>query len=310
VGGYFLGRHQGWWGSSAKTLTVPTDLPGKAATAAQSELAGLGFTNVTTSRTHSATVPAESVISSNPTGGTKIKSDDPLVLSVSTGPTSVQVPSVAGLDQATAVQHLAAAGFKTAPMVAYSATVPQGTVISTDPAGGTQAPQGSLVKVMVSNGVQPVQVPSVVGQSPAQAGAALQAAGLRVGPTQQQSSSSVGVGLVTGTNPAAGTTVPTGSSVTIYVSSGPPTTSVPNLIGDTPAQAQAALAAAGLQGQQVGAVPVSSPGQDGLVVTQNPASGSTQPQNTTVQYQVGRYTAPATTTTTATTSTTTTAAAP
>jgi beta-lactam-binding protein with PASTA domain len=60
----------------------------------------------------------------------------------------------------------------------------------------------------------------------------------------------------------------------------------------------------------VGAVPVSSPGQDGLVVTQNPASGSTQPQNTTVQYQVGRYTAPATTTTTATTSTTTTAAAP
>lgn len=304
VGGYFVGRHEGWWGTTTKTLTVPTDLKGKPLAAARSELSGMGFTNVTTTQAHNSTVAANDVISSNPAGGTKMKSNAPLTLSVSSGAVLVQVPDVTNQPQATADSTLSGAGFKTSDTKAYSSSVAQGTVISTSPAGGTQAPQGSLIKVVVSNGQQPVQVPSVVGKDPATAGGILVGAGLKVGSTAQQASSTVPQGDVTGTNPAAGSTVPTGTTVTIYVSSGPPTTSVPNIVGDTEAQAQAALAAANLKWQNIGSVAVTDPSQNGLVQVQNPAASSTQPENTVIQYKLGVYTAPSTTTSTSTTSTT------
>jgi beta-lactam-binding protein with PASTA domain/tRNA A-37 threonylcarbamoyl transferase component Bud32 len=305
IGGYFGGRQAGWFGSSTKSVTVPNDLHGKPVADAQNELSNLGFSNVKTTTHNSSTVAANDVISSDPAGGTKMKSNAQLTLVVSSGPVQVTVPNVANQPQRTADQTLFAAGFKTNDVQAYSASVPQGTVISTTPAGGAKAAEGSLVTVTVSNGLQPVQVPSVVNESPAQAGAALAAAGLQVGPTAQQSSPTVPVGQVTGTNPAAGTTVPTGTEVTIYVSTGPPTTSVPNIVGDTAAQAQAALAGANLTGSDAGPVPVTDPTQNGLVQRQSPAAGSNVAQNSSVTYRVGQYTAPSTTTSTTSTSTST-----
>jgi serine/threonine-protein kinase len=297
LGGYFGGRQAGLFDSSTKTLTVPNNLAGQPVGNAQTELSGLGFSNVKTTTATSSTVAANDVISSNPASGTKMKSNAALTLVVSGGPVQVAVPSVAGQTQQAADQALFAAGFKTADSTAYSSTVAQGMVISTDPAGGANAPQGSLVKVVVSGGTQPVPVPSVVGDSPAQAGGTLAAAGLKVGPTAQQASSTVPQGQVTGTNPAAGATVPMGTTVTIYVSSGPPTTNVPNLVGDTPDQAQAALSGANLQGQNTGTVSVNDPSQNGEVVKQSPAAGTSVQQGSTVQYQVGQYNQSTTTTT-------------
>ncbi|MDE3205414.1 MAG: Stk1 family PASTA domain-containing Ser/Thr kinase [Acidobacteriota bacterium] len=314
IGGYIGGRQAGWFGSTTKTLTVPSDLPDKTLSAAQNELSGLGFSNVKNVQQASSTVAPDHVISSNPAGGTRIRADAPLTLTVSSGPVQVAVPDVTGKDQAIADRTLTQAGFRPSDTKAYSATVNQGQVISTDPAGGAQAPQGSLVKVVVSNGKQPVVVPSVVNDDPATAGATLQGAGLTVGQTAQQASTTVKQGQVTGTNPPAGATVPTGTTVTIYVSSGPPTSNVPNLVGDTPAQANAALAANNLKGQNAGTVPVSDPNQNGLIQSQNPAASTSVPENSTVQYQVGQYTAPSTTTSPPTTgsgsTTTSTTAAP
>jgi beta-lactam-binding protein with PASTA domain/tRNA A-37 threonylcarbamoyl transferase component Bud32 len=303
LGGYFGGRQAGLFGSSTKTLTVPKNLAGQPVSNAQSELSGMGFTNVKTTNQASSTVAANDVISSTPAGGAKMKSNAPLTLLVSGGPVLVTVPSVAGQVQSTADAALDAAGFKTADSPQYSTTVPQGTVISTDPAGNTKAAQGSLVKVAVSNGQQPVVIPPVAGDSQSQAGATLAAAGLKVGPTVQQPSANVPQGQVSGTNPAAGTTVPTGTTVTILVSSGPPTVSVPNLVGDTAAQAQAALSGANLQGQNTGTVTVTDPNQNGLVQKQTPGANQSVPQGSTVQYQVGQYNQSSTTTTTTPTST-------
>ena len=297
LGGFFAGRQAGLFGnSSVKTVTVPADLKGKSVTDAQSELSGLGFSNVKTTQQASSSVGANDVISSDPAAGTSMKSNAPLTLTVSSGAVQVPVPNVVGQSQTAADQALFQAGFVPTDTLAYSTTVAATTVISTDPAGGTQAAQGSHVTVVVSNGVKPVQVPSVVGDSPAQAGAALAAAGLKVGQTTQQASTSVPSGQVTGTNPAAGTSVPTGSTVVVFVSSGPPTVSVPNLIGDTQSQAQAALQQAGLQGQ-AGSVGVTDPNQDGKVQTQSPAAGTQAPQGSTVSYQVGSLGLGSTTTT-------------
>jgi eukaryotic-like serine/threonine-protein kinase len=295
IGGYFLGKDAGWFGSSTKTVTVPSNLKGMPVASAQSELSGLGFTNVKTAQASSSSVGAGDVISSTPAAGTSMKSNALLTLSVSAGAVQVDVPNVAGEAQSNADQTLFASGFVPTDTLAYSSTVAPGTVISTDPAGGTKAAQGAHVTVVVSNGVKPVQVPSVVGESPAQAGADLAAAGLKVGQTSQQPSATVPAGQVTGTNPAAGTSVPTNSTVVVYVSSGPPTTTVPNLTGDTQAQAQQALQQAKLQGQPT-TVTVTDPGQDGKVQTQSPAAGTTEPQGSTVNYQVGTFALSTTTT--------------
>jgi beta-lactam-binding protein with PASTA domain/tRNA A-37 threonylcarbamoyl transferase component Bud32 len=300
LGGYFGGRQAGLFGSSTKTLTVPANLVGQPVSNAQSELSGMGFTNVKTTTQTSPSVAANDVISSTPAAGTRIKSSAPLTLAVSAGPVQVTVPDVAGQPQTTADPALFAAGFRPTDTLAYSSTVAQGTVISTNPAGNTKAAQGAHVTVVVSNGQQPVVIPPVVNDSPAQAGAALAAAGLKVGQTAQQPSATVAQGQVTGTNPAAGTTVPIGDTVTIYVSTGPPTATVPNLVGDTVAQAQAALSSANLQGQNTRSVSVNDPNQNGLVQKQTPGAGQTVPQSSTVQYQVGQYTASTTTSTTST----------
>ena len=53
-------------------------------------------------------------------------------------------------------------------------------------------------------------------------------------------------GDVISTSPASGAPAPYGSVVTVNVSTGPPTVSVPNVLQDTVAQASSALQAAGL----------------------------------------------------------------
>ena len=297
LGGYFGGRQAGLFGSSVKTVTVPSDLKGKSVSDAQNELSNLGFTDVKTASQNSSSVPANAVISSTPPGGTSMKSNALLTLLVSSGAKQVQVPDVTGKDAQTADQTLSAAGFFPTNNPVYSSTVAQGLVIGTNPAGGGTAAQGAHIVVSVSNGQQPVQVPSVVGQNPSQAGATLGSAGLKVSGQQQQASPTIPAGEVTGTNPAAGSTVPTGTQVIVYVSSGPPTVSVPNLVGQTAGQAQASLAAAGLKGSPT-TVPVTDPSQNGLVQTQSPTPGTSDQQGDTVQYQVGQYSAPTTTSTT------------
>jgi hypothetical protein len=74
-----------------------------------------------------------------------------------------------------------------------------------------------------------VSIPDVTGLSEAQAANEIGQAGLSVGSVRNVPSDSVPQGDVVSTDPAADTTVPTGTGVTLFVSSGPPqsTTSTP-----------------------------------------------------------------------------------
>jgi serine/threonine-protein kinase len=149
------------------------------------------------------------------------------------------------------VNHLK--GSCPAAAAGYSTTVQTGQVINwsydnkLDP---TQAPYGSTVLIALSKGPEPKTIPNVAGETYAQAQAALQALGLTA---TESTTSSVNypAGQVDHTAPAIGTQVPPGSTVTVYVSNGPPTVQVPNLSGDTVAAAQAALDSAGLKLGQV-----------------------------------------------------------
>ena len=293
AGGFFGGKALGLWGKSTKTLTIPTNIVNRPFTTVQAQLKQLGFTNVSSQPQASSGVQVGNVISSRPPPGTSLQSNRPVVLQVSSGPLKVTVPNVAGETEALANQKLTQANFKVNPVAQASNTVANGLVIGTTPKAGVSAAQGSAVKLVVSSGPPVVSIPSLVGDDPATAGGILGGLGLKVNPAQE-SSLTVPAGEVTRTNPPSGSSAAIGTTVTLFVSTGPPLVNVPDVTGDNRSQAQAALQAAGFKAT-FSDVTVSDPAQNGLAQSQSPAGGSSQTQGSTVNVVIGAYQAPPTT---------------
>jgi serine/threonine-protein kinase len=221
---------------------------------------------------YSVTVPAGHIIVQQPAPGTSVKQGSTIRLVASRGLPPVTVPSLAGMTCQQAKAALSAAhlvGKCPGTLDHYSPTVPVGQVVRYLVGTAVNPPQatyGSTVDVVISKGPAPVAVPAVSG-SFAQAEATLVAAGFKA-TEAKEASSSVPAGQVTRTDPVAGTKVQKGTTVTVYVSTGPALVVVPSLDGKTVAEATAKLARLGLQ---VGAVygPPS-----GTVFRTNPAVGA------------------------------------
>ncbi len=183
----------------------------------------------------------------------------------------VTVPSVIHRTEALAVEALRAEGLTPVPVPAASTEVGVGLVISQSPAAGTEVQRGARVSLFVSTGPGTAGVPEVKGLTGAQAEHKLRQAGFK--PTvQNRSSTSVQAGTVIATEPSQGVAVVAGSPVTVFVSTGPPQVDVPEVTGQSEAEARATLRAAGLH---AGAVTKrEEPGQvAGTVLSQSPAVG-------------------------------------
>ncbi len=138
-----------------------------------------------------------------------------------------------------------------------------------------------------------VPVPSVQGQLLPQAMTSLTRLGLRTSVVRE--SNPAPANTVFSQSPAPPARVDKGSTVTLDVSTGPGTVSVP-LVRDQPqGVAQANLSAVGLQSQVVTET-VTNPAEGGLVIGQVPAPGTQVAKGSTVTLTVGSYTPPATTT--------------
>jgi serine/threonine-protein kinase len=90
--------------------------------------------------------------------------------------------------------------------------------------------------------------------------------------------------------------------VTLSVSKGPQLTQVPDVTGQTAADAKTLLSGAGYK-TAVQVQDVTDPSQDGLVLVQVPVGGGTAKKGATVTITVGKLTAQPTTSTTPTTTT-------
>jgi hypothetical protein len=135
---------------------------------------------------------------------------------------TVTLPNVVGKTQAAASSALTSAGLTVGTITkAYSSTVASGNVISQSPASGTSVASGSAVNLTASKGTQPVAmktVPNVVGKTQAAASSALTSVGLTVGTITQAYSSTVASGNVISQSPVSGTSVASGSAVSLKVS--------------------------------------------------------------------------------------------
>jgi serine/threonine-protein kinase len=304
---FFIGRNSGWWAKQSSTK-IP-DLKGYTVRQAEAKLASMGFHHPGVRHLASLLVASGRVVSTSPPAGSSLAPGDPITLDVSTGPPLVTVPNLAKQPCSAADAALQGHGLGYKPQQQNSNTVSQGLVISTKPAAGQKVAQGDTVVVFCSAGSKTTTVPNVQGLNPAQAGAKLSSAHLTPGKVLNVPSASVKQGLVVYTSPAAGNPEPWGETVTIYVSSGQQSASLPaNLVGLPEAQAQRELQTAGF-GFAISPQSTHNPAQEGIVLATSPRPGTSQRKGIAVTLFVGAYTPPPTTTTTSPAATTTTPAA-
>ena len=131
----------------------------------------------------------------------------------------VPVPKAVGLSLADAKTLLTEAGFKLTLVDDPSSGKPSGAITRQDPGAGAPLLQGSVVILYISTGEGIVAVPRLVGLDIGAARALLLAAGLPV--RENMVSDDTLAGTVLSQDPAAGATVPLGTTVTLYISTGP-----------------------------------------------------------------------------------------
>ncbi len=209
------------------------------------------------------------------------------MMNSNSAPTTVTVPSLVNKTKVEAQDALKALGLTMKPVLQASTDKPKDTVISTDPAAGTEVALKSEVKVTISSGPGTTTVPDVTGLTQAQARSQLADAGLTVATVESDDSPDQTKDHVTKTDPKANASVADGTAVTLYVSSGQ--VNLPDLKGMTETDAKNALTALKLI-PSISTVE-SSTVPAGSVVSQDRTPGLV-PQGTTISIQIA--TAPTT----------------
>jgi beta-lactam-binding protein with PASTA domain/predicted Ser/Thr protein kinase len=211
-----------------------------------------------------------------------------VTLTVSAGPGSAKVPSVAGEKEATATRKLEAAGFDVGVERVNSDAVEAGVVVRSEPGGGNTATKGSTVTLFVSRGPKLVKVPVLVGAKREVAVQRLRSSGLEASISEEESAEPKG--QVIRQSPDAGSRVEPGSAVAIVVSSGEEKeeeATVPNVIGKERRQAVETIRAAGLTPSvEEEETPVA--GKVGKVIDQFPPPGQELEPGATVTITVGK----------------------
>jgi eukaryotic-like serine/threonine-protein kinase len=225
------------------------------------------------------------VIQQFPTEGTRVDPGEVVRIDVSSGKPEVTIPSVVGQSSEDAVAELTRAGL-VAQVVEINSDREEGTVTAQSPGAGIVVVEGTRVRINVSKGPRPVNVPNVVGLPYDQAASELQREGFDVSRIDEESDQAAGI--VTRQTPSGGSESSRGSTVTVYVSRGPSTSAVPDVTTQDVAIAQTTLEAAGFRWRIV-YEDTTDFTQDGIVNAQDPVGGSQEEPNTIVTLFVGRF---------------------
>ncbi|HUW19525.1 MAG TPA: PASTA domain-containing protein, partial [Sedimentisphaerales bacterium] len=133
-------------------VTVPS-VPNMTESQAQAALNAVGLNKGSVTTSYSDTVPADLVISSNPSAGTSVAYGSSVDLVISLGHAPVTVPDVLNMTESQAEAALNAVGLnKGAVTTSYSDTVPADLVISSNPSAGASVAYGSSVDLVISLG--------------------------------------------------------------------------------------------------------------------------------------------------------------
>lgn len=202
------------------------------------------------------------------------------------GPPSLPVPDLTGKTQEEAQRLIEQAGFVLGSVTdSYHDTAAPGTVIDQSPVPGASAQKGAAIDIVLSKGPALVAVPELVGLTDDEARARLEQAGLEAR-SMLEPDPEAEPGTVFKQDPAPGTEVERGSTVTYSVSRGVDTAEVPNVRGKARAEATALLEAAGFRVRA--SEQFSERVAAGRVISQNPQAGLSVAKGSTVLIVVSK----------------------
>ena len=192
-------------------------------------LTPLGLTSIVTEKQFSEDIAEGLVIQSIPEAGGRIDQGGAVKLIISKGAERYTLPSVSGLTPEAAAKVLAQFPLSVQPnSEEFSAKVPKGYVIDSNPPAGEKVKRDALIVVRVSKGIEQIALTSYIGKSADQALNELQASGFNVVSTYGFSETQL-AGEVISQKPAGGGTADKGAKVTLVISKGTQFAYIPNL---------------------------------------------------------------------------------
>jgi eukaryotic-like serine/threonine-protein kinase len=202
-------------------------------------------------------------------------------------PEQKRVPEVVGETEKQARALIGDAGLAVGDVTFRTdANAKRNTVLEQDPNPDQYVDPSTEVDLVVSSGRPLADVPYVINQQLNQARATLREQGFEVVATEREADEPRG--QVLETDPAPGTSVPEGSTVTVYYSDGPE--EVPSVVGMKQQQAEAVLREAGFQVDVVTTTDTTEP--KGTVVRQSPQGGQDATEGSTVTIVVSDFEKP------------------
>lgn len=235
-----------WYINSGQFTKVPPVLS-RTQEQAEQRLKAAGLEVGGVKRAYSDTVDRGTVISTDPTAGSRVRGHASVGLTISLGPRTVPVPRVAGQPLERARERLKAAGLEPGMVTReFSDEAERGSVIRTTPEAGTERHAGSAIALVVSNGA-PVDIPDVSGEDAETARQDLTDAGLKVKIAAERVNSDYDKGQVVSQSPEPGAQGAEGDTVTLTLSKGPEMVKVPDVVGSNVDDAHRKLEAAGFE---------------------------------------------------------------
>lgn len=270
---------------AAAQVEVPS-VSGMTVSQATSALSAAGLTLGSQTTQASDTVAKGQIVSQNPAAGSTAASGSAVSVVVSSGTENATLPDSAelrGLTETQATQRLTAAGVTPvhdAALDDYADDVEQGMFLLLDPslANRTSVAKGTTVRYGLSKGPA-ATVPTVEGTYYTDAEAALANAGLNFAENWVYDNNNA-AGVVMYADPASGSRLDRGATVTITISSGPQQVMVPSVVGASQDAATAALSSAGLNWTVSGSYSSTVPA--GSVISASPSDGTSVTVGSTV----------------------------
>ncbi|MFE5307382.1 Stk1 family PASTA domain-containing Ser/Thr kinase [Isoptericola sp. NPDC056573] len=257
-------------GAEAKT-TVPELKSNVTPAEAEREITAAGLEYEQAVDTES-TEPENTFLGQNPAGGAEVDRGTIVTVTFSAGPDTVAVPKLSGLTQDEAEAELEKLNLTLGEVSQENSKgVEKDHVVKSDPAEGQAVSEGSAVDIVVSTGQ--VDLPNLVGMTEGKAKETITNLGLNSETSTEESDEKAGT--VIRQSPQSGS-VPQGSGVSIVIAKekAPEMTTVPNVVGQTAADAQAAISGASLN-PQITFEP-SDDVPNGTVISQDPEGGEAE----------------------------------
>jgi serine/threonine-protein kinase len=221
----------GWWSlvGPGSQVVVPSTV-GATYEEAVSVLQPLGLTAAVIENRFDEEIPKGSVIESNPSGGGRVQANGTVNFIVSKGPERYTIPKTTGLTVSAAQNAISRFPLEILAInETFSDEIPKGFVIQTRPESGTSVKRDSQVEIVVSKGIEQINLVSYLGKSGEQALNELTEAGFDVEPTYAYSENVLELAVIS-QNPAGGSALDKGAKVSIVISKGPRYTFIPETI--------------------------------------------------------------------------------